>query len=83
MTEPAYTEHIHRWQIEPPNGPKSWGECACGARRQFENTLAVDRGGAESAISAVACRECGQTFVNRAGLASHLANSREHMAVPA
>ena len=31
-------DHIHHWKVDPPQGPKSWGECRCGSRRQFANS---------------------------------------------
>lgn len=81
MTDFHDTRHVHRYQCEPPNGPTSWGECACGSRREFRNSLLVDLGGAESAISAVKCRECGATLINRGALARHLAEEHGRMAV--
>ena len=40
VARPA-ADHVHRWQIEEPNGPTSAGICkACGARKEFKNWLA-------------------------------------------
>lgn len=33
------TGHVHRWQVEPPSGPTSKGECLCGEVREFENVI--------------------------------------------
>ena len=38
---PPPSDHVHAWRIEPPRGRKSWGECACGARREFANAADI------------------------------------------
>lgn len=33
-------QHFHRWRIEEPSGPTSYGVCKeCGATKQFKNWL--------------------------------------------
>jgi len=37
------TDHVHHWKLESPNGETSIGECACGAQREFHNSIATGR----------------------------------------
>ena len=38
-TAPAEAkQHIHHWQIPPPDGPMSIGQCSCGETREFRNS---------------------------------------------
>ena len=33
----------HRWAIQPPDGPTSWGVCrSCGETREFKNHIDVE-----------------------------------------
>lgn len=39
MNGQASRTHRHRWWIEPPNGPTSWGKCeGCDEEREFRNS---------------------------------------------
>ena len=37
------TAHAHRYLLDPPKGPTSPGYCACGASREFPNSVEVGR----------------------------------------
>ena len=36
---PVEDGHVHHWKLDPPKGAKSWGECRCGSRREFANSM--------------------------------------------
>jgi hypothetical protein len=39
QTAPA-ADHLHRWRIDEPNGPRSAGVCKiCGVSKEFKNWL--------------------------------------------
>ncbi len=36
----AEADHFHRWRIDEPNGPVSYGVCkVCGTTKEFKNWL--------------------------------------------
>jgi len=63
--------HIHRWAIEPADGPTSKGRChGCGAERVFRNSLDVDYG---SNLCSVRCDICHEPFMNMGSYKTHRA----------
>ena len=40
VAQASHSDHLHRWRIDEPNGPKSAGVCKiCGQTKEFRNWL--------------------------------------------
>jgi hypothetical protein len=38
VAETAIGAHVHRFRVDPPDGPTSTGRCDCGETRDFRNS---------------------------------------------